>query len=100
VDDQVAPDVIVACIGGHLRVPKEQNTQQSPGFGRRTVLQPSHSYKYWHASSGITSSFEWPQRGHVSTDWRSTEEQQFSGFMFAAMKSRNPSGNNASRRAG
>ena len=23
------------CIGGHLTEPKEQNTQQSPGFGRR-----------------------------------------------------------------
>lgn len=32
-----------ACIGGHLLVPCEQNTQQSPASGRRTALQPSHS---------------------------------------------------------
>ena len=32
-----------ACIGGHLRDPNEQNTQQSPAFGRNTVLQLSHS---------------------------------------------------------
>lgn len=32
-----------ACIGGHLREPNEQNTQQSSAFGRSTVLQFSHS---------------------------------------------------------
>jgi hypothetical protein len=31
------------CIGGHLLVPYEQYTQQSPGFGPSTVLQVSHS---------------------------------------------------------
>jgi hypothetical protein len=31
------------CIEGHLFVPYEQNTQQSPGFGLSTVLQVSHS---------------------------------------------------------
>ena len=32
-----------ACIGGHFTVPNEQKTQQSPGLGRRSTLQPSHS---------------------------------------------------------
>jgi hypothetical protein len=32
-----------ACIGGHGTEPKEQNTQQSPGFGRRVTPQPLHS---------------------------------------------------------
>jgi hypothetical protein len=31
------------CIGGHLLVPYEQYTQQSPGFGLTTALQCSHS---------------------------------------------------------
>lgn len=31
------------CIGGHLTDPKEQNTQQSPGFGRNIALQLEHS---------------------------------------------------------
>lgn len=31
------------CMGGHFTEPKEQKTQQSPGFGRNTVLQFSHS---------------------------------------------------------
>ena len=31
------------CMGGHLTEPYEQNTQQSPAFGRNTVLQLSHS---------------------------------------------------------
>lgn len=32
-----------ACTGGHLFDPYEQNTQQSPDFGRSTALQRSHS---------------------------------------------------------
>ncbi len=32
-----------ACCGGHLTEPYEQNTQQSPAFGRSTVAQPGHS---------------------------------------------------------
>ena len=32
-----------AWMGGHLFVPYEQNTQQSPALGRNTVLQFSHS---------------------------------------------------------
>lgn len=31
------------CTGGHLIEPNEQNTQQSPAFGRSTVLHCSHS---------------------------------------------------------
>jgi two-component system phosphate regulon sensor histidine kinase PhoR len=31
------------CTGGHLTEPYEQNTQQSPDFGRSTALQCSHS---------------------------------------------------------
>ncbi len=31
------------CTGGHLTEAYEQNTQQSPAFGRNTALQPSHS---------------------------------------------------------
>ena len=30
-------------MGGHLFVPYEQNTQQSPAFGRSTDRQCSHS---------------------------------------------------------
>ena len=31
------------CTGGHLRVPYEQKTQQSPARGRKTVPQFVHS---------------------------------------------------------
>ena len=37
---QQEPD---CCIGGHLLVPYEQYTQQSPGFGLSNALQCSHS---------------------------------------------------------
>lgn len=37
---QQPPD---CCIGGHLTEPYEQNTQQSPAFGRSKVLQRVHS---------------------------------------------------------
>jgi hypothetical protein len=42
VQGEQQPDV-PAWIGGHLRLPYEQKTQQSPAKGRSTVLQPSHS---------------------------------------------------------
>jgi hypothetical protein len=32
-----------SCIGGHATVPYEQNTQQSPVFGFRSVLHWVHS---------------------------------------------------------
>jgi hypothetical protein len=31
------------CTGGHFTEPNEQNTQQSPGFGRNVTLQAEHS---------------------------------------------------------
>jgi hypothetical protein len=31
------------CCGGHFTEPYEQNTQQSPIFGRKTVWQAAHS---------------------------------------------------------
>ena len=31
------------CLGGHGTVPYEQNTQQSPGLGLRSALQPLQS---------------------------------------------------------
>lgn len=31
------------CTGGHFMDPYEQNTQQSPGFGRNSVPHPVHS---------------------------------------------------------
>jgi hypothetical protein len=37
------PQQDFAWIGGHFTVPNEQKTQQSPAFGRSTVLQSSHS---------------------------------------------------------
>jgi hypothetical protein len=43
------------CIGGHFTEPKEQNTQQSPGFGRRRAWQPAHSWKKTQASVGMSS---------------------------------------------
>ena len=33
----------VSCFGGHCTEPYEQNTQQSPGLGRRTVWHCTHS---------------------------------------------------------
>lgn len=33
----------LAWIGGHGTEPNEQNTQQSPGFGRKTAWQLPHS---------------------------------------------------------
>jgi hypothetical protein len=58
------------CTGGQGTVPYEQNTQQSPGFGRITVLQAVHAQKYTQASVGIGASRAVPQCGHVITDRR------------------------------
>jgi hypothetical protein len=45
--EAVAPEVPqqpeFSWIGGHFTEPYEQNTQQSPGFGRSTVAQPLQS---------------------------------------------------------
>lgn len=56
--------------GGHLTEPKEQKTQQSPGFGRSTVWQAVHSWKYTQASVGMSCSLRAPQCGHVSVERR------------------------------
>lgn len=63
-DSSDAP-VRVRCTGGQGLSPYEQNTQQSFPFGRRIVLQPGHSQKNWHASTGISASVARPQAGHV-----------------------------------
>jgi hypothetical protein len=39
----VQPQPCCCWIGGHLTDPNEQNTQQSPAFGRSRVLHPTHS---------------------------------------------------------
>lgn len=44
-----------AWTGGQDTEPYEQNTQQSPAFGRKSTPQPVHSWKYTHASLGIVS---------------------------------------------
>lgn len=62
------PLLAASWMGGHLTEPWLQKTQQSPGSGRRTVLHPSHSWKNWHESVGISSSALWPHEGHVRTD--------------------------------
>lgn len=56
------------CMGGHCTLPKEQNTQQSPGFGRRRVRQAGHSKKKRQALRGISSSLGAPQFGQVRTE--------------------------------
>jgi hypothetical protein len=53
---------------GHRALPYEQNTQQSPGFGRSISWQLAHSWKKRHASLGISISWAWLQRGHVSVE--------------------------------
>jgi hypothetical protein len=53
------------CTGGHLTVPYEQNTQQSPGCGRSRAPQLSQSWKNTQASTGIVCVERWPQRGQV-----------------------------------
>jgi hypothetical protein len=55
---------------GHFTEPKEQNTQQSPGWGLSRVPQPLHSWKNRHVSVGIVSALACPHFGHVSTDSR------------------------------
>jgi hypothetical protein len=57
-----------SCIGGQGAVPKEQNTQQSPGFGRNKVPRPAHSSMNWPVSIDIVSIFDVPQDGQVTMD--------------------------------
>jgi hypothetical protein len=56
-----------AWTGGQGTEPYEQNTQQSPAFGRKNALQRVHSWKYTHASWGIVSIETCPHSGHVSS---------------------------------
>jgi len=42
--------------GGHGTLPYEQNTQQSPSFGRSTAPHAGQSQKNWQASVGIAAS--------------------------------------------
>jgi hypothetical protein len=57
-----------ACTGGHGAEPYEQNTQQSPAFGRSIVPQPAHSWKNRHASVGIVNASSRPHAGQRSTE--------------------------------
>src|SRR5580704_11682842 len=61
-----------AWMGGHGTEPYEQNTQQSPGFGRRSSPQPMQSKKNWQASVGMVSAFAVPQFGRVIVDSKIT----------------------------
>lgn len=45
-----------ACLGGHGVSAYEQNTQQSPGLGRRRVPHDTQSWMYTQALTGMTSS--------------------------------------------
>jgi hypothetical protein len=58
--------------GGQGVSPNEQNTQQSPGFGRNSVLHPTHSKKYKQALVGISSTETCPHCGHVILPLRLT----------------------------
>jgi hypothetical protein len=55
-------------MGGHATLPKEQNTQQSPGFGLSRTPQPLQSYDHWQASVGMDSVAACPQCGQVMVD--------------------------------
>jgi hypothetical protein len=59
-----------SCIGGHFTVPYEQNTQQSPDFGRSNAPHAAQSWKKMQASVGMLSVDAWPHCGHVSVDSR------------------------------
>jgi hypothetical protein len=50
---------------GHVSDPYEQNTQHSPGLGRRIALHESHS---WQAPSGMVSALACPHFGHVKIE--------------------------------
>lgn len=52
-------------MGGHSWSLYEQNTQQSPRSGRRTVLHAGQSKKKTQASSGIVVVSRCPQEGQV-----------------------------------
>src|SRR3546814_4093926 len=60
------------CTGGHLTVPYEQYTQQSPGIGWKIAWQAAHSWNHRHALVGMVSRVDTPHSGQVRTDSSST----------------------------
>ena len=50
------PGFPVSCTGGQGTEPNEQNTQQSPAFGRSVAPQPGQSKNTTQAFSGMASS--------------------------------------------
>src|SRR3546814_5571787 len=56
------------CTGGHVTVPYEQYTQQSPGSGWTIAWQAAHSWNHRHALVGMVSRVDTPHSGQVSTD--------------------------------
>ena len=50
--------------------PYEQNTQQSPGFGRTMVRQTGQLQKATQAVVGISSEAVWPHDGQVIVESR------------------------------
>lgn len=58
------------CLDGHFTVPYEQNTQQSPAFGRSIAWHAAHSWKNRHASIGTINSSACPQSGQVMAERR------------------------------
>jgi len=58
------------CRDGHDTVPYEQNTQQSPAFGRSIAWHAAHSWKNRHASIGTINSSAYPQAGQVIDERR------------------------------
>ena len=64
-----------ACIGGHLTVPYEQNTQQSPSLGNKMVSQLAQLYLIKQTSVGNTSIFSNPHFGHEISDFRDESVQ-------------------------
>src|SRR3546814_9993368 len=60
------------CTGGHLTVPYEQYTQQSPGSGCTIPWQAAHSWNHRHALVGMVSRVDTPHSGQVRTDSSST----------------------------
>lgn len=69
---ELSPQFLVCWMLGQGRSAYEQNTQQSPGLGFRTVLQPGHSWKNMQRSVGMVSDVACPQTGQVITALSST----------------------------
>lgn len=65
------------CIGGHLFVPYQQYTQQSPDFGLSAVLQCSHSQNRKQASGGQRLALHVPVHG--------TRDGRFRTLVFIAL---------------